>query len=160
MTRAPRLWLASWALPLAQAATVVASQHLSYETYLERLRQLPVADLLVAEEAGGYPRTLAAVVQLSLDAVRVIDETGASVAVMDLLAVLSPFDVRRSLLHAAGRAGFPGRDGPLPALAPEAVDRALARLTVCLIRQVSRRQSPGPPYDRAYGELMGWAVFT
>ena len=49
-------------------------------------------------------------------------------AVMDLLAVLSAAGVRRSLIHAAGREGLPGRDGPLPGLAPEAVDWALARL--------------------------------
>ena len=47
---------------------------------------------------------------------------------MGLLAVLSPAGVRRSVLHAAGQQGLPGRDGPLPALAPEVVDRALARL--------------------------------
>ena len=47
---------------------------------------------------------------------------------MDLLAVLSAAGVRRSLVHAAGRKGLPGRDGPLPALAPEVVDRVLARL--------------------------------
>ena len=43
-------------LALAQAAAVIASQHLSYGTYLERLRRLPVADLLAAEEAGQYPQ--------------------------------------------------------------------------------------------------------
>ena len=43
-------------LALAQAAAVIAAQHLSYATYLDRLRRLPVADLLAAEEAGDYPR--------------------------------------------------------------------------------------------------------
>ena len=47
---------------------------------------------------------------------------------MDLLAVLSPAGVRRSLIHAAAREGLPGREGPLPALTPEAADRVLARL--------------------------------
>ena len=47
---------------------------------------------------------------------------------MDLLAVLSAAGVRRSLVHAAAGQGLPGRDGPVPALAPEVVDRALARL--------------------------------
>ena len=54
-------------LALAQAAAVIAAQHLSYATYLERLRRLPVADLLAAEEAGQYPRGVAAAVLLSLD---------------------------------------------------------------------------------------------
>ena len=57
-------------LALAQAAAVIASQHLSYGTYLDRLRRLPVADLLAAEEAGQYPRGMAAAVLLSLDTVR------------------------------------------------------------------------------------------
>ena len=47
---------------------------------------------------------------------------------MDLLAVLSASGVGRELVHAAAAAGLPGRDGPLPALAAEAVDGVLARL--------------------------------
>ena len=47
---------------------------------------------------------------------------------MDLLAVLSAAGVRRSLIHTAAGLGLPGRDQRLPALAPEAVDRVLARL--------------------------------
>ena len=115
-------------LALAQAAAVIAAQHLSYGTYLERLRRLPVAELLAAEEAGQYPRGVAAAVLLSLDGVRAGEDGGACGAVMDLLAVLSAAGVRRSLIHAAAGAGLPGRDGPVPALAPEVVDRVLARL--------------------------------
>ena len=115
-------------LALAQAAAVIAAQHLSYATYLKRLRRLPVADLLAAEEAGQYPRGVAAAVLLSLDAVRAGEDGEACGAVMGLLAVLSPAGVRRSLVHAAGEEGLPGRDGPLPALAPEVADRVLARL--------------------------------
>jgi tetratricopeptide (TPR) repeat protein len=109
-------------LALAQAAAVIANQHLSYATYLDRLRRLPVADLLPPEEAGQYPQGVAAAVLLSLDNVRAGDETEACVAVMNLLAVLSAAGVRRSIIHAAAR------EGPLPTLAPEIVDRALARL--------------------------------
>jgi tetratricopeptide (TPR) repeat protein len=116
-------------LALAQAAAVIAAQHLSYATYLERLRRLPVADLLVAEEAGQYPEGVAAAVLLSLDHVRAGPDGEACTAVMDLLAVLSATGARRSLVHAAAEEGLPGRDGPLPALAPEAADRVLARLT-------------------------------
>jgi len=115
-------------LALAQAAAVIVGQHLSYDTYLERLRRLAVADLLVAEETGDYPRGVAAAVLLSLDHVRAGAEGRACGAVMDLLAVLSAAGVRRSLIHAAARDGLPGRDGPLPALAPEVVDPVLARL--------------------------------
>jgi tetratricopeptide (TPR) repeat protein len=115
-------------LALAQAAAVIAAQHLSYATYLERLRRLPVADLLAAEEAGQYPRGVAAAVLLSLDHVRAGLDGEACTAVMDLLAVLSATGVRRSLVHAAAEKGLPGRDGPLAALTPEAADRVLARL--------------------------------
>jgi hypothetical protein len=83
-------------LALAQAAAVIAAQHLSYATYLERLRRLPVAELLAAEEAGHYPRGMAAAVLLSLDGVRTGEDGEACAAVMDLLAVLSA-------------AGVPGR---------------------------------------------------
>ena len=115
-------------LALAQAAAVIAAQHLSYATYLERLRRLPVAELLVAEEEGDYSQGVAAAVLLSLDSLRAVDEGAACGAVMNLLAVLSAAGVRRALVHAAGGEGLPGREGMLPALAPEVVDRVLARL--------------------------------
>ena len=115
-------------LALAQAAAVIASQRLSYGTYLDRLRRLPVADLLAAEEAGQYPRGVAAAVLLSLDTVRAGDQGGTSAAVMDLVAVLSAAGVRRPLIHAAAGEGLAGRAGPVPALAPEVADRVLARL--------------------------------
>ena len=115
-------------LALAQSAAVIAAQHLSYATYLERLRRLPVADLLAAEEAGQYPRGVAAAVLLSLDHLRAGEDGQTCIAVMELLAVLSATGVSRSLVHAAAGRGLPGRDGPLTALAPEAADRVLARL--------------------------------
>ena len=115
-------------LALAQAAAVIASQHLSYGTYLDRLRRLPAADLLVAEEAGDYPRGMAAAVLLSLDGVRAGEQGGACGAVMDLVAVLSPAGVRRPLIHAAAREGLADRERPLPPLEQEVADRLLAWL--------------------------------
>ena len=115
-------------LALAQAAAVIADQHLSYETYLHRLRAMPVGDLLAPVEAGQYPRGVAAAVRLSLDGVRARDDPGVSTAVMELLTVLSPAGVRRALVHAAGRQGVLGRDGQPGELSPAVVDRALARL--------------------------------
>jgi tetratricopeptide (TPR) repeat protein len=112
-------------LALAQAAAVIAGQHVSYGTYLDRLRRLPIDELLLAEDAGQYPRGVAAAVLVSLENVRRVE---ACEAVMNLLAVLSPSGVRRSLVHAASDSGLPGPEGPLPALTPEATDRALARL--------------------------------
>jgi tetratricopeptide (TPR) repeat protein len=115
-------------LALAQAAAVIAAQHLSYATYLDRVRRLPVSNLLAPVEAGQYPQGVAAAVLLSLEAVRAGDQSGACGAVMDLLAVLSPAGVPRTLVHAAGQEGFAGRDGPLAGLVGEVVDGALAQL--------------------------------
>ena len=115
-------------LALAQAAAVIADQHLGYGTYLDRLRGMPVGELLRPVEAGQYPRGVAAAVLLSLEGVRAGDDTGVCAAVMELLAVLSPAGVRRALVHEAGRQGVLGRDGQAGELPPEVVDRALARL--------------------------------
>ena len=115
-------------LALAQAAAVIAAQHLSYGTYLERLRRLSVAELLAAEEAGQYPAGVAAAVLLSLDAVGAGQDGEACGAVMDLVAALSAAGVSRSLVHAAAGEGLAGRGGPMPALAPEVADRVLGRL--------------------------------
>jgi hypothetical protein len=81
-------------LALAQAAAVIADQHLDYGTYLDRLRAMPVGELLRPVEAGQYPRGVAAAVLLSLEGVRAGDDTGVCTAVMELLAVLSPAGVR------------------------------------------------------------------
>jgi tetratricopeptide (TPR) repeat protein len=115
-------------MALAQAAAVIASQHLPYGTYLDRLRRLPAGEQLPPVAAGQYPHGVAAAVLLSLAAVRAGDDSGACDAVMDLLAVLSAAGVRRSLVHASGQGGLPGRDGPLAGLGPEAVDAVMARL--------------------------------
>ena len=115
-------------LALAQAAAVIADQHLDYGTYLDRLRGMPVGELLRPVEAGQYSRGVAAAVLLSLEGVRAGDNTGVCTAVMELLAVLSAAGVRRALVQAAVRQGVLDRDGQAGELAPEAVDRALARL--------------------------------
>jgi hypothetical protein len=115
-------------LALAQAAAVIASQHLPYATYIERLRHLSAAEMLAPVEAEQYPQGVPAAVLLALEAVKVQDDTAMCGAVMDLLAVLSAAGVPRTLVYAADRAGLPGRDGPLATMGPEMVDRALARL--------------------------------
>ena len=115
-------------LALAQAAAVIADQHLGYGTYLDRLRGMPVGELLRPVEAGQYPRGVAAAVLLSLEGVRAGDDTGMCTAVMELVAVLSPAGVRRTLVQEAGRQGVLDRDGQAGELSAEVVDRALARL--------------------------------
>jgi tetratricopeptide (TPR) repeat protein len=116
-------------LALAQAAAVIAAQHLDYPAYLQRLRDKPVDQLLLPESAGRYPHGLAAAVLLSLDAVRAGDRTGVCGAVMDLVSVLSAAGVPRAVLHAAGQAGALKR-GRIRRVkvGPEVVDEALGRL--------------------------------
>jgi hypothetical protein len=92
-------------LALAQAATVIAGEHLGYETYLDRLRTLPVQEDLIQEPGQRYPHGMAEAVLLSLDAVRAGDQAAICTGVMEIMAVLSGAGVRRELLHAAGQAG-------------------------------------------------------
>jgi tetratricopeptide (TPR) repeat protein len=121
-------------LALAQAAAVIAAQHLDYPAYLARLRATPVDQLLQRESAGRYPHGLAAAVLLALDAVRAGDGTGVCGAVMDLASVLSAAGVPRAVLHAAGQAGALGEPGQAGApeqaggVPPEVVDEAVGRL--------------------------------
>ena len=110
-------------LALAQAAAVIAAQHLDYAGYLDRLRATPVK----LPGPGGYPRGVAAAVLLSLDDVRDGDDGVVCTAVMELLAVLSAAGVSRFLLHEAARQGALDRDGQAGAPSPEALNRALAR---------------------------------
>ena len=126
--RAAAVELGFLPLALAQAAAVIADQHLDYGTYLDRLRGMPVGELLRPVEAGQYPRGVAAAVLLSLEGVRTGDDTGVCVGAMELLAVLSAAGVRRVLVQAAARQGVLEQDGQAGELAPEVVDRALARL--------------------------------
>jgi tetratricopeptide (TPR) repeat protein len=115
-------------LALAQAAAVIADQHLGYDTYLERLRGIPVDELLRPVDAGQYPRGVAAAVLLSLEGVRAGDDTWLCTAVLELLAVLSAAGVRRALVQEAALQGILERDGQPGELSPMVVDRALARL--------------------------------
>jgi hypothetical protein len=113
-------------LALAQAAAVIAGQHLGYGTYLERLRALPVAEYLTRDAGQPYPHGVAQAVLLSLDAVRAGHQGGVCTGVMEMMAVLSAAGVRRDLLQEAGQAGaLSGDEAGMPA---SSVDRVLARL--------------------------------
>ena len=83
-------------LALAQAAGVISSERLTFETYLDRLRTTPVGDYLVRGTADPYPRSLAGTILLSLQAVE--DSTELSRTVMGVLSVLSEAGVPRHLL--------------------------------------------------------------
>jgi tetratricopeptide (TPR) repeat protein len=90
-------------LALAHAAALITGQRLDCTTYLARLQQLPVGECLPRAELDPYPRETAEAVGLMLHAAEDADETGASGAVMDLIAVLSPAGTPRWILRAAAR---------------------------------------------------------
>ena len=119
-------------LPLAldQAAGMIAKQHVGYAAYLAKLRALSAEDHLVREdeddEEQPSPPGVAEAVLLAMEATSVADRLGVSIAVMELVAMLSPAVVRRDLLHSAGQAGTLLGSGRR--VAASMVDQALERL--------------------------------
>ncbi len=114
-------------LGLAQAAAVIAGQHLSYGTYLERLKAFPVAEYLIREPGQPYPHGVAEAVLLSLGAAGAGDRASVCAHVIELLAVLSAAGVRRDLLYAAGQAGVLA-SGQTASVGAAGVDGALGQL--------------------------------
>ena len=104
-------------LALAQAAAVIADQHLSYRTYLDRLRSYPAQKYLQAAKGENYPRGVAEAILLSIDAVTAADPSGFCRELLDVVSFLSPEGVARDFLYHAESAG-----------GAEAVDEALGRL--------------------------------
>ena len=118
-------------LPLAldQAAGMIAKQHVGYAAYLTKLRALSAEDHLVGEDEDDEEQPspgVAEAVLLAMEATSVADRLGVSVAVMELVAMLSPVVVRRDLLHSAGQAGTLLGGGRR--VAASMVDQALERL--------------------------------
>jgi tetratricopeptide (TPR) repeat protein/transcriptional regulator with XRE-family HTH domain len=108
-------------LALAQAAAVIAAQHLTYHGYLARLRAHRTQKYLPPARGDPYPRGAAEAILLSVEAVAAADVTGLSRDVLDVLSLLSPEGVSRWILYQAELASvWPAEE--------EAVDEALARL--------------------------------
>ncbi|MGH3156065.1 MAG: tetratricopeptide repeat protein, partial [Streptosporangiaceae bacterium] len=113
-------------LALAQAAAVIAAQHLDYPVYLARLRALPVREYLTRTAGEPYPHGAAEAIVLALDAAAEGDPAGLCGALVNVAALLSTAGVSRALLYAAGQQGILGSPGT--AAGPERVDAALGRL--------------------------------
>ena len=90
-------------LGLAQAAALIAGEHLGYSRYLERLRALPVAQYLARVEGDAYRYRVAEAIVLSLRAVEDADPSGRCAEVMGLVSVLAETGMSRRLLHAVAR---------------------------------------------------------
>ena len=76
-------------LALAQAAAVIATQHLSYQAYLARLRAVPVQDYLTRRAPDPYPHGTAEAILLALEAASAWDETGVCQGLINTISLLS-----------------------------------------------------------------------
>ncbi len=115
-------------LALAQAAAVIAAQHLDYPAYLARLRTVPVQDLLKRATGEPYRYGVAEAIVLALDAVADGDQTGLCRGLINVVALLPAAGVSRPLLYAAGQQGLLSHPGTGTAAEPESIDEALERL--------------------------------
>ena len=115
-------------LALAQAAAVIAAQHLDYPTCLTRLRAVPVQDLLKRSVGEPYPHSVAEAIVLALEAVEEGDPTGLCRGLINVVALLSTAGVSRALLYAAGQHGLFRHPGTETPAGPESIDEAFGRL--------------------------------
>ena len=132
MTAGRGSWRASWGslpLALAQAAAVIAAQHLDYPAYLARLRAVPVQDSLKRAPGEPYPHGVAEAIVLALDAAADGDPTGLCRGLINVVALLSAAGVSRAAA-VRRRAARPARSTPGTGAAagPQSIDEALGRL--------------------------------
>jgi tetratricopeptide (TPR) repeat protein len=92
-------------MALAQAAAVIATQHLTYPVYLDRLRAYPLTRYMVPTKGDPYAHGVAEAISLSIDAVTNDDPTGLCGDLLDLISMLSQQGVSRDLLHLGLSAG-------------------------------------------------------
>ena len=85
-------------LALAQAGSVIELQGLTYPVYLDRLRSLPLEEMLPADRGDSYPHGVAAAVLLSVEAVREDDPDGLAGGVLSSMALLAGEGVARGML--------------------------------------------------------------
>jgi hypothetical protein len=107
---------------LAQAAATIRGQRLTYPRYLQRLKSVPVAELLGRAAGQGYPRATAAALLLSIETTENQDPAGVTANLLRVVAVLSPEGVRRDLLHTLD---VPGTDGSGEGATDAAVERCV-----------------------------------
>ena len=113
-------------LALALAAAMIWEQRLTYDQYLERLRQFPTEKYLARWE-DLLPPGAAEAVLLALDVLKSDDDAAVCTGMMEIMAVLADAGVRRDLLHSAGRMGILSRGGHR--IEADWVNRALEELS-------------------------------
>jgi hypothetical protein len=130
-------------LGLAQAAALIAREHLEYGAYPGRLRSVPVADYLGRVEGDAYPYRTAEAILLSLRGVEQADPSGRCIRLMGLVAVLAETGISRRLVDlAASGDDVSGMDAAAGVLADASlvgfsVDDAVAahRLVMRVVRE-------------------------
>ena len=115
-------------LALAQAAAVIAAQHLDYPTYLARLRAMRVQDYLKRTIGEPYPYGVAEAIMLALGAAADSDQTGLCRGLITVIALLSTAGVSRALLYAAGQQGLLSHPGTETVAGQGDVDEVLGLL--------------------------------
>ena len=114
-------------LALAQAAPVIARQHLSFALYLQRLKAFPLDEYLRRLPGDPYARGASAAIALAVHEVESQEGDGVTSRLLELLAVLSPAGVDRQILYAAAPFLTSQADGTKPA-SLASVDSALGVL--------------------------------
>jgi hypothetical protein len=125
-------------LALAQAAAVIAAQHLDYSAYLTRLRATPVREFLTRRAGQPYPHGAAEAILLALDAAADDDPTGLCRGLINVISMLSAGGVSRVLLYAAGQQALLQEPGSATTATPDRIDDALGRLASASLLTFSR----------------------
>lgn len=125
-------------LALSLASAQIAMLHLSYQTYLERLRSLPLQEHLRRVAGAPYPHGLAETVLLSLDELAADDRGTLATTIMETMSLLSEAGTPRDLLIEVVGAGAASRQPRT--VPPTDVDRTLGQLAERSLLAFSRDQ--------------------
>ncbi|MPZ86126.1 MAG: tetratricopeptide repeat protein [Actinophytocola sp.] len=119
-------------LALAQAAASITRHHWDYPTYLRRLREVAVAELLDARPGDQYPHGAAEAILLAVEPFLAAEPTRG---LLDLLSVLSPDGVSRRLLPDADAVADLVEASLVEEAGPEGSTVVMHRLTQRVLRE-------------------------
>ena len=111
-------------LALAQMASVIERQRLSYQTYLQRFRSMPI-DQLPRSRGDPYPLAAPTAILLSIKAFEAEQADAIGRQTLVFLALLSSDGASRAFVHALGTSGS-SAESPMPAVMQ--IDDAIAAL--------------------------------
>lgn len=146
---------------MAQAAATIGDQHLTYHQYLDRLRRVPVTELLDRIPGGDYRQATAAALLLNVQTAEG-DPAGLTGRVLRSIAMLSADGVPRHLLGGLAEAGD-GGDGATDAVVARCVAASLLTWSVgkdalimhrLLSRVLRERDRTTGTYDDTVGAVL------